>query len=739
VLVIDFEIIRMIKLRTSLKLILSILCAMSIMIYLDTPIARQIIVFVCITFIPGFLILRILKLDLKSRVNTVLFSVGLSIAFLMFVGLIVNELYPLMGVSEPLSILPLSVTIGIILLMMSFFSYRRDDLGCPFSLPNRSQVSRALLLIGILPLAIFGALLTNSLILLLMVVVIAVLVVVTVLSRRLIPFELHTIVILVIALSLLFHAQFISKYLVGWDVFGEFYVFRLTNTNSLWNAAISLPDTALLDYNAMLSVTILPTIYSNLLNTQGEWTFKVVYLLLYSLVPLSLYQMYKKEFGKPAAFLSAFYFVLFPRFYSEERRQIIGELFLVLLMSSILNRNINPRKKQILLIVFGAALVVSHYSISYLFMFLAVFVWVFIHIMKKLSPSKWKLWKRHTINASFVVLILILNLSWYTFLSTSISKDFFNFASHVATSFTTGFFSLETRGEEVSGFLSPGFSDLSLTYKTDYIVNKIPYFFIIVGSIVLIKKYSNARARARRHIQLEYLPMVLASVSILFLALLVPAFAPGFLAHRFYHVSLLFLAPVCILGGEAFIRWIFQIFRAHTFINPNRAHSIRLCILCILFVAILLFKVGFIFEVIGDVPTSRSVSFTRMKTSHDPEIRARFYEAYVPEQDVYSAIWLSDMTGNNSKIYADLTASKHVLNAYGMMIIEWENLLHSNATIDSDAYIYLRYLNVHGILRDLGTEKLSLSNITEVSYQLNWTNKIYSNGDSEIYLSFSGD
>lgn len=709
--------------RDFIKFILATQFAMFIAMVLDIPIARQIIGFVYISFIPGMLILRILRLNLKSRIDTILFSAGLSIAFFMFVGLVVNELYPLIGVSKPLSILPLSVTIGNILLVMSFFSYKRDDSGCPFSLPSINQVLRALLLTGIPILAILGALLTNSLILLLMVVAVVVLVIVTVFSRKLIPFELYGIVILIIAVSLMFQREFISRHLLGWDVFGEFYVFRLTNTNSLWNAAISTPAPELLNYNAMLSVTILPTIYSNLLNMQGELIFKVVYPLLYSLVPLSLYQMYKQEFGKPTAFLSAFYFVLFPRFYGEERRQIIGELFLVLLIFSILKRNMNPRKKQIILCIFGAALVVSHYSISYIFMFCILFAWVFMFIMKKLSPTKWNPRKRNVVTASFVLLILAFNFSW-AFVSSSPINNLFELASHILTSFTTGFLSVETRGERVSEFVAPDFSNMSLTYKTDYIINKIPYFFIIVGLIVLMKKHKKMR------IQSEYLPMVLANISILLMVLVVPFFGPAFLAHRFYHLSLLFLAPVCVSGGETFLKWI-----SKPFTNVKRARSVCLRILCIFFVVILFFKVGFIHEVTGDVPISRSISFTRMKTSYDPEIRAQFYDAYVPEQDVYSVIWLSDMSANNSKIYADLIASKHVLIAYGMKIIEWEYILYSNTTLNTNAYIYLRYLNVQGLFREHGT----LSNTTEVSYQLNWTNKIYSNGDSEIYRSFSGD
>ena len=225
--------------------------------------------------------------------------------------------------------------------------------------------------------------------------------------------------------------------------------------------------------------------------------------------------------------------------------------------------------------------------------------------------------------------------------------------------------------------------------------------------------------------------MALASLLILFLALLVPFLAPAFLADRFYHVSLLFLAPVCVYGGEVFLKMVLKPLK-----NTKLARSISLRILAIFFVAILLFKVGFLYEVAGDVsPGIRmSVSFNRMRTSDNPQILSTFYDPYVPEQDFYSETWLANMTANNSRIYADYTAGKHVLRAYAMIIIGWDYIFSENTTVGPDAYIYLRSINVKGFF--VSSEGIT-SNMTKISNQLhtNWTNKIYSNGGSEIYRS----
>ena len=89
-----------------------------LIVILDVPIARQIIMFTYLTFVPGIVILSIFRLRGLSVAETLLFSVGLSIAFLMFTGLLMNELYPLLGISEPLSPLPLISTINVVLLLL---------------------------------------------------------------------------------------------------------------------------------------------------------------------------------------------------------------------------------------------------------------------------------------------------------------------------------------------------------------------------------------------------------------------------------------------------------------------------------------------------------------------------------------------------------------------------------------------------------------------------------------------
>ena len=75
-----------------LKVVVAIQLAMWAVIGLNAvglqiPIIRQLIGFIYLSFVPGILILRILKLHKLGNIETLLYTVGLSIATLMFTGL----------------------------------------------------------------------------------------------------------------------------------------------------------------------------------------------------------------------------------------------------------------------------------------------------------------------------------------------------------------------------------------------------------------------------------------------------------------------------------------------------------------------------------------------------------------------------------------------------------------------------------------------------------------------------
>ncbi len=706
-----------------LKLILIVQVATFAVVFLNVPVLRAVLGFIYLSFVPGALILDISKLSSKNKLSFILLSIGLSIAFVMFFGALINTLLPLVGIMSPLSTLPLILLIGTALLVMSFAALKRDssaeENSLPFSHVNLKQFLGVPLLFAIPVLTIFGAIYSNTLLLLVTVALTALLVAVSFVSK-IIPTQLKPIVILVIALSVLFQISFMSPHLVGFDIYEEFYAFRVTQANSWWNPALNVSENEIVAYNGMLSLTVLPTVYSNWLNISGEWIFRFIYILFYSLVPLTMYQMYRQPFGKYVAFLAAFYFILFPRFYDEERRQIVGELFLVLLIFLILSPNISLQKKRVLAIVFGAALIVSHYSTFYIFLFCALFAWVMTTFLRRPRLDGSEARAKRIVTSSLLLALLILGISWYTYVTPQLGNGFAQLATTIVRSFTGDFTSLESRGSGVSDFVAPNLGSMSWISQIDAIINKIPYVLIVAGFVAILRKFRGIS------LQPEYFHMVTVNMLILALVLTVPTLAPAFLPQRFYHISLIFLAPVCILGGAALLKLVMNPFKR---IKKKKAIVFR--ILCIFFIVIFLFKVGFVSEITKDPPSNIALSFTRMQSSTNPAMLMSLYNAYSPEVDVRSAVWLSEFKGSTSSAYADDIARKHVVVAYGMIIVDWYHTLHNDTSIGKDSYAYLRCINVDGIIPDHG----SATNGTELLNQLGSTNQVYSNGESAIYYS----
>lgn len=708
----------------SIKIALAIQALAILTVLLDIPVARQIVGFIYVSFLPGFLIIRALKLSPTNVFEDLALSAGLSIAFSMFTGLAINELYPFLGISAPLSALPILVTLSGILLALTFAAnYKKISTSYRYSLPDPKRILPFTLLAVIPFLAIYGALTNNTWALLSMTITIALLATVAIFYRKKLPTAFFPITIAVIAISLIFQRELITTNLLGWDTFGEFHVFHFVNTHSFWDAYLELGQSELRDYNSMLSVTVLPTIYSKLMNIQGEWIFKVLYYLLYIFVPLTMYEMYKHNFGKATAFLAAFYFITFPRFFGEERRQIIGELFLVLLLFTIISSSINIKKKEPLIAIFGIALIVSHYSTFYVFMFCALFAWITITLMEKLSIIKRPFEIKKVLTARVLLILLAFGVFWYVFVSTSLDQTFILFIERLSVSFTSGFVSLESRGGTVAEFVAPNFSNMTATSQIDYFISKIPYPLIAIGLVALIKN------RKKINVQAEYVPMAIAAISILLMTFILPSLADSFIETRFFHLLLIFLAPLSFYGGIVFFTWI-----AKHYMSFKKARSLALGVLCILFVTIFMFKVGFVNEVTDDLSAgvSTSLSFNRITSSDDPKVLARFYEGYVPDCDIYSARWLSATAPIDSAIYADITSTQRVLRGYAFRVVDWENIIANDTRIKPDAYVYLRSLNVQGYYINVYGEMM---NITNIANQLENSNKIYSNGESEIYYS----
>ena len=291
----------------------------------------------------------------------------------MFSGLVINQAYPYLGITRPIAALPLLITLSAEVDVLCLLAIVRDRaFSAPDSLELRAIITPATLALCLIPfVSIFGTYVmnhtNNNTILLLLIVLIAATVILLT-FRRDVPPHVYPLAVFVSGLSLLYYETLISNYLQGYDIEFEKYLAGLVIANGSWNPALAFGY-----YNSALSVVLLGPILSLTCGISIVWVLKVVYPLIFALVPVALYVVFRDQTNDKVAFVSAFLFVAVQEFFVELpaiARQEIGELFLVLIVLVLVDKQ--TKRRNLLTIIFAFALVISHYSLSYVYISLLI-------------------------------------------------------------------------------------------------------------------------------------------------------------------------------------------------------------------------------------------------------------------------------------------------------------------------------------------------------------------------------
>lgn len=678
-------------------------------IFFDIPVARQVVGFLYLTFVPGFLIIKLLKMYELEWIEILLFSVGLSIAFLMVSGLVINEFALMFGHSQPLSLLPLILTFNTFILLGGFIVYLRDNDFRNFDKRSLAFSPYLLLFVCLPILSVVGAMWVNvygnNTVLILMIIVTSLLFIISVLSNKILSLKLYPFIVVMFAIAVLFHSSLISNHIIpfGSDVPVEYYVFKTTENNACWGDPNFYWSLQYGRVYAMLSVTILPTIYSVLLNINPTWMFKLLFPLILAFVPLGLYQLWQKNIGKKYAFIGAFLFIAQFTFYTEIlglNRQIIAELFLALLLLVIANKKMKTVNKSLLFMIFSFALITSHYGLAEIFLFF-LFSLLLFQILFKL-PSQ-------SVTVSMVVFFFVMMFAWYIFTSkTATFASILEFLNYVFSQLGD-FFNIASRGPTVLTGL--GMAESPSIWNTfSRIYAYLTQALIVIGFASLVTR------RAKFKFEQEYL--VFCSIAMFFLTalIIVPGLANTMNMTRFYHVLLFFLAPLFPLGGDFVVHLL----------SKHKRELLSYLLLLLILVPYFLFQTGLVYEITKTDSWSIPLSKYRMSP-----IRLYGHYAYTDGYSVGGAEWISQHINiENEVIYADTSSPANVLTIYGMIHSDSVNRLSNNTIIADKGVVYLNGLNVIESVIPFG--ELSW-NSSEFSFIFDDLSMIYNNGGSEIY------
>lgn len=624
---------------------------------INLVVINQITFFIYVTFVPGLLILGIMKIRGLSFIEAFLFTIGLSLAIGMLIGFISNYFYPFVGISQPLSKIPLIISYSVfdILLIILNFIYLEEYNFVKRKINVKSSSNKGLpivlYLLIILILSILGPLLlhycNNNIIQITLIFLIGFFSILVAFKK--IPSKYYLIGIFTLSLALLYHTSLISTHIWGADIHHEYYLANSILEHGFWDP--HLYDNT----NAMLSIGILASVYSILMNLNIVWLFKIIYPFIFSLVPVGLYFIYEKQLNQKIAFFSCFFFISFFAFYSVMpglARQEIAEFFLTLMLVLMVSKNIDSFNKTILLIIFGCCLVVSHYGTSYIFLLSMIVAWfiAFSPISKKLKINTNSL---SLLKSMYPLILIVFAMLWYIYISNaSVFETAVKLGNNIFNS--------------LSEMLSP-----TTSQAMDIALAKLPYLqsierylhlatqnFILIGIVKVLYEDRNGISK----INDEFKVFSLSSFTIALAGVILPFFASAMNSDRLYGITLLFLAPFCIKGLLACIEAFNAIFKYfQTIIGVKNSWGF----ISVFFTIYLIFNSSLIYEVfqqpkIGRFALNNNIDF-----------------AVVNSRELRGIRWLKDNCVNNEK-YADVYRGSVVLgitkNVHEMNISDIQNV-----------------------------------------------------------------
>ena len=747
---------------TALQLLLVILGSFGLYI----PVLNQVTGFVFIAFVPGLLLLRVLRVNDINPVEALAYIVGLSLFCSMACAALINFLLPPLGLAHPITPLPLVISLSILIAALMAAAWLRE---------RRVQEVRPILKIQIEPLAAAMLVLLILLVILGLLVLSrtgsnAVLIVFVIavglyfclgLFRRGIGESAYPAAVYTTSLVLLYQSSLLTPYLIGSDIYFEHMFYRMVELGGVWD--YKLPGTI----NSCLSIVMGLPLFSQMMHLDGAWVLKAVYPLIFSLVPLVMYRFIRIQAGKATSFLAVFFFMSVPTFSLELvnlGRQQFAELFFALLILLYTERKISGVTKSVMLVIFALGVSVSHYTLGFINLAcmgaLAVLMIVlrsrpFIAAWGKVTARTGglPLPLRYTGTDSLSVKLFIitfaaafaLSIGWYAVAAGGSNLEFFvatlnmllerigiNLQGLASAKGNAAQYLLAGQGDVIiSAALGMDFSQVSLPGQVFRIIQYITQLLIVAGCIRLLVKPSGLNFGR------EYISFSALGALMLLGCIVLPWFSNILNITRWYHIALITLCPFIVIGARSLWElgaWISGKLKSPT-TQPGISNRYVNWLALLVLLPYFIFTSGLVFELSGqsdtnalDTPYSFALSSNRLDLAGNFTLL-----------DGAAARWLSQHRTSDCTVYTDVHARKIILFEDHPSHLHVTELDPLGMKLKS-GYLFFTTWNTQkdqlaftnqgrpGMRQHLGAEE-----IPGLDEAMERSNMIYTNGGSEIW------
>ncbi len=691
------------------------------------PGLREVTGILYLSLAPGLLLLILFRFPQLLRLETVVYSVGLSLVFQMLLGALANALYPYVGISRPLSEFSLLATVGAITLILLAVGYRHlKEAKEPVQLEFKQVALAALPPLLLVPLGVLGAALftfeNNNLVLLALFASVSLLPLLAVWDR--LPEEAQPFVVWATSLSLLWATSLVATTLpVEGDVGNEYYWANWVMTNGFWEPQLAVAT------NTLLRNTMVLPFYSLFSGMDMISVIKIVHPLLYSLTPVIMYLAFRRMWTPKVAFLSSFLFMAFYTFYvvmSRNGRTAMSEFFLALFLLALVDKCLSPVRAKLLAILFSLSIIVSHYGTSHL-----VMVSLFLAALLSFALSP----RLHTrlITAGIAMIYLTVNMSWYMYTGSSqIFDQAVKFAKEVGHSLVT-----------LGGF-GETYSMYTLTRSWAPSSSLTLYLLMLMGILVSVGVLGLVVELIRR--RKTPLTSDQAAFSIcmyaLFMAQFVPLLGRQFSPALTSHIALTVIAPFFALGIIQVGRVLSDILGGYkTLLGEGNCLKAAAVFLVVFF----LLNSGFVAEVFikgSDYGPNVLISKARADQIDDPTFSHALARVFFYEGEALSARWLGQHRRPEQWIYMD-RETDNLMSTYGGMTPWYLDPAFQIMGYRSEYIAVIFVKDSHILLRRLDyVKRLTITKttppvfrLTRLVYELDeGKSKVYDNGETALYL-----
>jgi uncharacterized membrane protein len=731
------------------------------------PVIQAVNGFVFLTLVPGVLLMRILRIHSINIIESISYSVGLSLAFIMFSGAAINIALPFMKINQPLSTYPMLTTLTIEIAVLAVFTWLRDRNYVNNTVVRSNialSLNSVLFLLFLLVLVIVGIKISdltgNNIVLIVCLLAIASIIIYAAFKRTIQP-GVFPVAVFIISLCLLYQTTLMSPYLAGTDIYVEYSYYQAVAKSGLWDYAIANP------VNSCLSITVLGPYYSSLLGISGIWVFKAVYPLLFSLVPLIIYRFFRLQTGANRAFFATIFLMIVPTFSLEMIslcRQQVAEIFFAASILLLVENRLNSSQKLTMLIIYMIGVAVSHYSLGLItvayFAALVLLVWI---MRSRLFISSWD-WitgreggglpqylKEPRAGALPMKLLIIafiayfaFTLAWYglvasgvnlstiiavwQYLVASVTQEFNSSVTNLSSVFPT--IQIGDREILIRTALGLDFFNSSLQGQVFRIFQYLSQLFLILGCLRLL-----FRPKGMKFV-IEFIALSVIGAVILAACIFVPALAGFINTSRWYHINLLILAVYCVLGAELiwyFIRYAGQKIKGRKItVGLEDSPGSRKFIALALLVPYFLFTSGLVYEISSQQITDRVESpYSIALSSYRLDLAG-----IMNERDNAGAKWLSKRSYPPTILSTDVHACRaFILNSYPGQL----TIFQKDGIVPGD-YVFLSTWNVQksevcfaSVGRPGLREIVKIRDYSALAATLDNSNIIYSNSGPVIY------